>query len=95
MKIYRRSIDLLEAEVGDDLVALDAEGGNCFGFNAVAANVWKQLETPKSFDAIKQYLLQAYDVEEGQCAAELEELMHQLVAKGLVDCQDGLEQVRN
>ena len=81
---YVRKIELLEAELGDELMALDAEGGNCFGFNKVATAVWRHLESPKSFDALMAALLAEYDVDSGQCREELRELLNELLAKGLV-----------
>ena len=33
----------MEAELGEELVALDPQAGNCFGFNEVAAWVWRRL----------------------------------------------------
>lgn len=82
--VYVREIQLLEAELGDELMALDAEGGTCFGFNSVATGVWRHLESPKSFDELRQALLAEYDVDGEQCATELRELLDDLQAKGLV-----------
>lgn len=82
--VYERTTQLLEAELGDELVALDAQGGNCFGFNSVATNVWRQLASPKSFAEIEQALLADYDVDAEQCRAELRELLDDLVEQGLV-----------
>ena len=81
---YRRAADLLEAELGAELVALDPQEGSCFGFNEVATLVWRQLERPKSFDELRLMLLAEYDVSTEQCTQELEALMADLVEKGLV-----------
>lgn len=86
---YRRAADLLEAELGAELVALDPQEGSCFGFNEVAALVWRQLEQPKSFKELRQALLAEYDVSTEQCTRELEELMDDLVEKGLVSRHPG------
>lgn len=94
MRIYRRATELLEAEVGDELVALDPDAGLCFGFNGVATTVWGLLETPKSFEAIRAHLLDSYEVDEGRCTAELEELLAQLEEKGLVSCENGSEHIQ-
>lgn len=82
--VYARDIQLLEAELGDELMALDPEGGNCFGFNSVATDVWRHLQSPKSFDELKQALLAEYDVDSEQCGTQLRELLDDLVEKGLV-----------
>lgn len=87
MQVYQRSTDLLEAQVGDELVALDLAGGMCFGFNSVATSVWQQLQTPLSFDQIKARLLDEYDVDENQCSTELNDLLEQMVDSGLVSCK--------
>jgi Coenzyme PQQ synthesis protein D (PqqD) len=82
--IYRRSLDLMEAELGDELVALDPNAGECFGFNSVATSVWRELEQPKTFEQLHNALLGQYEVEPEQCARELQELLDDLSAKGLV-----------
>jgi hypothetical protein len=77
-------VDLMEAELGDELVALDPNVGECFGFNSVATAIWRQLEQPRSFEQLRDALLCEYDVEPEQCARELQELLNDLSAKGLV-----------
>jgi hypothetical protein len=81
---YERATELLEAELGDELVALDSQAGSCFGFNDVATIVWRQLEQPKSFDQLRDLLLMKYEVTAAQCTEELQELLDDLIEKGLV-----------
>ena len=84
MTVYKRALNLLEADVGDDLVALDPNGGSCFGFNSVATSVWRQLNEPKTFDQLKQALLEEYEVDAEQCGRELRELLEAMAGQGLV-----------
>lgn len=81
---YRRSTDLLEADVGDELVALDPGTGTCLGFNEVAAFVWRRLSSPATFEQLTHDLLAEYDVNEQQCVSELRELLNDMTARGLV-----------
>lgn len=83
-RVYKRAITLMEAELDDELVALDPDAGECFGFNSVATTVWRELETPRSFEELRGALLNQYEVNEDQCSAELRELLDDLTAKGLV-----------
>lgn len=83
--VYRRAVSLMEADLGDELVALDADAGNCFGFNAVATAVWRNLESPKAFDELRDELLARYDVSAEDCSAELQALLDDLIDKGLVE----------
>ena len=80
---YVRNRELLEAELGEDLVALDVEGGHCFGFNSVAADIWRLLEQPRDFEALQQALMDQYDVEAAECAAELRSCLSDLESQGL------------
>ena len=84
MRSYARAVVLMEAELGDELVALDANAGQCFGFNSVATSVWRALDQPKTFDELCAILLDEYEVARDQCSADLRELLTDLTARGLV-----------
>jgi hypothetical protein len=82
--VYKRSVDLMEAELGDELVALDPNAGDCFGFNSVATSVWRQLQEPRTFEELRDALLQEYEVDQQRCARELQELLDDMSARGLI-----------
>lgn len=81
--MFSRATSLLQAEVDDELVALDVKLGKCFGFNPVATSVWKLLAQPRSFADVRGKLLEEYDVGTERCTEELAELLHELVELGL------------
>ena len=89
--VYERATELLEAKLGDELVALDREGGNCFGFNSVATRVWQLLLSPKTFTELIEALVAEYEVSADQCTEELQGLLDSLIEKGLVRVQAGTE----
>lgn len=82
--IYKRSADLMEADLGEEIVALHLDQGTCFGFNEVAAWIWRRLEQPASFDQLRDELLDLYDVSSDQCTQELRTVLDDLVEKKLV-----------
>ena len=84
MTVYQRSVQLMEADLGDELVALDVARGQCFGFNSVANSVWKLLAEPRSFDDLRSRLMEEYDVGEQECSEELRTLLTDLTEKGLI-----------
>jgi len=84
-EVYRRAAQLLEADINDELVALEPNQGTCFGFNSVATDVWRKLEHPRSFAELKSALLAEYDVSEEQCAGELRELLEQMREARLIE----------
>ena len=82
---YRRSADLLEAGLGDELVALDTAKGLCFGFNSPAASVWRELAMPRTFEHLQERLIEEFDVPKNRCASELVELLEDMTQRGLVE----------
>lgn len=82
---YRRTVELLEADINDELVALEPAKGSCFGFNSVAKDVWRKLERPRTFDQLRNELLSEYDVSEDQCVAELRELLEDMSRANLIE----------
>jgi len=75
----------MEADVGDELVALDPTAGSCFGFNAVATRVWKSLAEPRSFDELNAMLLEDFAVDPAECKAELKGLLDDMISKKLIE----------
>lgn len=82
--VYKRAVDLMEADLGDELVALDPNAGDCFGFNSVATSVWRQLEQPRTFEELRDALLSEYEVDQQRCAEELQELLDDMSKRGLI-----------
>lgn len=82
--IYERAATLLEADFGNELVALDTNAGECFGFNEVATSVWRLLERPRSLQELRKDLLEEYDVGLEECTQDLIELLDDLIARGLI-----------
>ena len=93
MTKYQRAINLMEAPVADELLALDREGTRCFGFNESATVIWRQLETPKSMEEIVLHVSRLYAVEESETVRDIEDLMHDLMKKGLVVEVEGASDV--
>lgn len=82
--LYERAADLLEAELGEELMAMDVASGSCFGFNSVATHIWRQLASPKSFRDLRDSLIAEYEVGAEQCTEELQVLLDDLIDKRLV-----------
>lgn len=85
--IVSRAAQLMEAELGDELVALDVEQGLCFGLNAPAASVWRLIEQPQSVAEIKTALLAEYDVGADELSGDLQVLLADMLGRGLVRIQ--------
>lgn len=84
-EVYRRAVELLEADVNDELVALEPKQGTCFGFNSVATDIWRKLEQPRSFAELKSALLAEYDVDDEQCTRDLRQLLEEMSEARLIE----------
>jgi hypothetical protein len=88
---YARAKELIEAELGEEMVALDVEGGQCFGFNQVAADIWRLLDQPKNFETLHQSLMDAYEVDADECAADLRSCLAEMEGNDLIHSVKGRE----
>ena len=84
-QVWRRSNKALFSEVGEDIVALNVDQGNCYGMEKVTAAVWNLLETPRTLDQLVSALIERYDVGADQCRAEVAELMETMASEGLIE----------
>ena len=82
--VYSRAAALFEAEVDEEIVALDRDQGEVFGFNGVASDVWRLLEQPCTLGDLCRELEDRYEVTPDQCAKDVGALLHQLVEMKLV-----------
>jgi hypothetical protein len=82
--IYERARTLMEAELGDELVGLEPDGGVCFGFNSVAKRVWQLLSEPRSSEQLALALLKEFDVTPIECTDGLNEVLIDLTDLKLI-----------
>lgn len=79
---------LVAADIGNEVVILHLETGIYFGMEGVASRVWALLEEPKSLEAIERAVLDEYDVDPAVCHDEVERLISDLLAEGLVEVRE-------
>jgi hypothetical protein len=84
--MIRRINNMVEAELGYEVVGLDVERGRCFGFNETAAWVWAQLEKPQRRSSLRDALVDRFEVQEAYCDDRLTVLLQDLEVKGLIAC---------
>lgn len=85
--VVERTVELIQMEIDGDLVALDIDGGNCFGFNATATRVWQMLEQPQSVDAIVAMLTEEFAIDHDECQAAVVALIDEMADRKLVRIQ--------
>lgn len=82
---YRVRDDVLAAHLEGEAVLLHMDTKDYFRLNETAAVVWKALERGAAREAIVDQLVAAFEVDRDEAAAELDRLLSELFARGLVE----------
>lgn len=76
--------DVLHQEMGGETVLLNLANEKYFGLDLVGTRVWQLLNETQSADDVVTRLTEEYDVPTEQLRADVERLITELVAAGLV-----------
>jgi Coenzyme PQQ synthesis protein D (PqqD) len=79
-----RSDGFIDAEIDDEIVALNVEKGTCYGLNTVGSRIWSLLASPIRINDICAKLLSEYKVEPKTCERQVLDLLEELRAEGMV-----------
>ena len=79
-----RSDGFIDAEIDNEVVALNIETGTCYGLNRVGSRIWGFLAAPTQINEICARLVAEYNVESSECATQVLDLLEQLRAEGLI-----------
>jgi hypothetical protein len=83
-----RSDGFIEAEIDNEIVALNIEKGACYGLNNVGSRIWTLLASPTRIDDICAKLLAEYDVEPETCQRHVLDLLEELRAEGMITARE-------
>lgn len=75
----------ITADFAEEVVILHREQGVYYSLNSVGAFVWQRLAQPISVARLREALAAEYDVDPAQLEADLQALLQELCAHGLVD----------
>jgi hypothetical protein len=75
---------LVEAEVDDEILALNIDQGTCFGMNRVGSRIWNLLANPIRISDLCAALLAQYRVDPDTCERQVIDLLEELRAEGLI-----------
>jgi len=87
--LYQRTGDVIEADVGGEVVLLHTRNWQYFEFDKVGATIWSLLDAPRSLDALVASLLTHFQVDGDQCRQETKAFLDQMMARGLVTIGHG------
>jgi hypothetical protein len=74
----------LSTTLGDDVVILGLRDSVYYGLSGPGTRIWQVLQTPRSLDDIAGSIAGEFEVTREQAVADLQALLTDLEAKGLV-----------
>lgn len=84
---YRRRPQVIETDLGAELILLDPLTQEMFALNATGREVWRALDG-RALDDIAARVVAAFDVTREVASADVLSLVHRLVDARLVDLAD-------
>ena len=79
--------DVLSSELGSEHVLLNLTDGTYYGLDEVGGEIWKRLQAPTTIAEICRALVDLFDVEPMRCRQDVETLLADLLAHGLIQIQ--------
>lgn len=81
---YVRDNEILSSDMDGETVMMSIENGEYYGLNSVGSRIWTLLEEPRSMNDIITILLSEFEVEEGECKADMQHFVTDLLDKKLI-----------
>lgn len=81
---FERVPDVLFTAIGDDVVALNVERGNCYSMEQVTAALWNLLAEPRDLDDLCAQLEERFEVEHQRCRSDVARVIGEMVREGLL-----------
>ena len=89
--LFSRATDLVSADLSGDMAILNLQTKTYFGLADVGAFIWQQLEVSTNFRTILNALMNEFEVNESQCAADLEKFLDKLIQIGLLTANTAMK----
>ena len=76
--------NLLSTELDQETVLMSIDAGAYYGLEGPARSIWEILETPLTFSALVDRLVEEYQVSPETCAADLERFLSEMEREGFL-----------
>jgi len=77
--------ELVSANLDGEVVILGFKSGSYYSLDQVGAFVWDLLQKPQKVSAIRDSILNEYDIDLQRCEQDLFDLLNDLAGKGLIE----------
>ena len=74
----------VSCELAEEVVILHLDAGIYYGLDAIGARIWELIQTPTTVEAVRDILLDEYEVEPERCERDLIAFLERLAGEDLV-----------
>jgi Coenzyme PQQ synthesis protein D (PqqD) len=78
----------VSSDLAGEVVMLNLANGTYYGLDEVGAYIWNLIQEPRSVAAVRDAILEEYDVEPERCERDLLVLLGDLADNGLIGVHD-------
>jgi hypothetical protein len=78
----------VSSELDGETVVLSMQDAHYYGLDGVAARIWELVREPMCLGAVRDTILQEYDVTPAQCDADVLAFVRDLAEKALIEVRE-------
>lgn len=82
--LIARDRDIIATDMDGETVMMSVERGEYYGLSGVGPFLWEQLVEPLSIDQLCRRVMQAFEVDEATCRADVSAFVEDLIDKGVL-----------
>lgn len=79
-----RDPDIIATDMDGETVMMSIEQGQYYGLDGIGSFLWEQLAVPASLEELCQRVLQAFEIDETTCRADVSAFVEDLIEKGVL-----------
>jgi len=79
-----RSPDLISTDLDQETVLMSIDAGAYYGLKGPAQSIWSILETPLTFSALVDRLVEEYAVSPETCSEDIQQFLAKMEREGLL-----------
>lgn len=87
-RVVSVSAEQVSSNVAGEVVILNLQNGTYYGLDGIGAFIWNLIQEPQTVLAVRDALLEEYDVSAEQCEHDLIALFGKLAGAGLIEVRD-------
>ena len=80
--------DQVSCDLGGEAAILGLKKGVYYGLDVVGGRIWSLIQTPTTVGAVRDAILQEFDVDAERCEQDLLALLDKLAGENLIEIQD-------